>query len=174
MRILKVILIPALAMLFTTGASHVYAQATATASISATITTPIALSKSGDMNFGNAAVSMSAGGSVVLSPSGARSTGGSGVTLPSNAGTVSAAGFMVVGMPNFTYAITLPSSAVISGPGAATMTVSSFTSIPAATGTLNSSGTQALAVGATLNIAPGQPSGIYTNMAAVPVTVNYN
>jgi len=132
------------------------------------------MSKTGDMNFGNAAVSTSSGGFVTLSPSGSRAVGGGGVTLPANPGTVSAAGFTVSGMPSFTYTITLPPTAVITGPGAATMTVNSFTSTPSTIGTLSPSGTQSISVGATLHVAPGQPSGLYTNANALPVTVNYN
>ncbi len=150
------------------------AQATATASASATVVAPIAMSKNVNMNFGNAAVSVSSGGSVILAPVGTRTTAGSGVTLPATAGTVSAANFTISGAPGYTFAITLPSTATIAGPGAATMTVSSFTSSPSATGTLSGSGTQTLTVGATLAVNPAQAAGTYTNASAVPVTVNYN
>ena len=152
----------------------VLAQTTATASANASIVAPITMSKTVDMNFGNAAVSVSTGGSVTLAPTSARTTTGGGVTLPASTGTVSAAIFTVSGAPGYTYTITLPASAVINGPGTATMTVNSFTSIPSSTGTLSSGGTQSLAVGATLNVAPAQAAGIYTNASALPVTVNYN
>jgi len=154
--------------------SLTYAQNTATASVSANVVVPIAIVKNVDMSFGNASVSVSSGGTVVLTPSGTRSAGGSGITLPATAGTVAAARFTVSGAPTYTYAITLPSSVIMNGPGSATMTVNGFTSVPAASGTLNSGGIQTLSVGATLTVAASQTPGMYTNATAVPVTVNYN
>jgi len=155
-------------------AGNALAQSTSRASANATVVAPVTMTKNVDMNFGNAAVSASTGGMVILSPGSSRTTSGGGITLPATAGSVSAAGFTVSGAPGYTYNISLPGSALISGPGAATMTVTSFTSIPSATGTLNAGGTQALYVGATLYVSPAQAAGIYTNAAAVPVTVNYN
>ena len=151
-----------------------FAQATATASASANIITPISIVKTIDMNFGNVAVSSSIAGTVVLAPGGGRTTGGAGgVTLPSTIGTVSAASFTVSGQASYTYAITLPSTCSISD-GTHTMTVNTFTSNPSATGTLSSGGVQTLTVGATLNVSAGQAANAYTNATGVPVIVNYN
>src|SRR5579864_9027654 len=101
-----------------------FAQATATASASATIITPIAISKTVDMDFGNIAVAASTGGTVVLDNTGSRTTGGAGgVTLPSSTGTVAAAEFSVSGQASFTYAITLPSSATLSDGSGNSMSV---------------------------------------------------
>ena len=156
-------------------AERAFAQSSGTATAGATIVAPISLAKNVDMNFGNAAVSASTGGMVILTPANSRTiAGGGGVTLPATSGTVSAASFTVSGAPGYTYTISLPTSAVISGPGAATMTVTSFTSSPSTTGVLNSGGTQSLNVGATLNVSAAQAAGLYTNVSAVPVTVNYN
>src|ERR1700730_18496238 len=80
--------------------SQSFAQASATANASATIVTPIAISKTADMNFGNVAVSGSAG-TVVLLPAGTRTSTG-GVTLPATAGTVTAAVFTVTGTGTYT------------------------------------------------------------------------
>jgi hypothetical protein len=154
--------------------SNTFAQSSATGSATANIIVPIALVKNVDMNFGNAAVSSIAGGSIVLAPAGTRSASGVGVTLPTTAGTVAAASFTVSGAPSYTFAVTLPGSALISGPGVASMTVNGFTSIPSATGSLSSGGTQVLRVGATINVAAAQAPGSYTNATAIPVTVNYN
>lgn len=149
------------------------AQSVARAGASADVIIPVGVAKTTDMNFGNAAVSATSGGVITLAPAGTRSVG-SGVTLPATAGTVAPAGFTVTGAPGYTYAITLPSSTVITGPGSATMTINGFTSSPSGTGTLNSGGSQALAVGASLNVSAAQVPGTYTNATAVPVTVNYN
>ena len=150
------------------------AQVTATAAASVSIIEPIGLAKNADMDFGNAAVSASTGGTIVLSPTGSRTVGGSGVTLPATAGTIAAAGFTVSGRPGYTFAITLPGSAIIYGPGTASLTVNGFMSVPSVTGTLGSGGTQPLHIGATLNIPASQPPGNYTNATAIRVTVNYN
>lgn len=153
-------------------ATSAYAQATASASATATIVTPISITKNVDMNFGNVAVQASTGGTVVLTPAGVRSATG-GVTLPVTNGTVSAASFTVNGSGNYTYSITLPSTALTITSGANNMTVSSFTSSPSAIGTLTA-GTQTLTVGATLNVAAAAPAGTYVSATPFDVTVNYN
>lgn len=146
------------------------AQATASANASATIVTPISISKNTDMNFGNVATN-GAVGTVVLSPAGGRTHTG-GVTLPAATGTVTAASFTVQGSGSYTYAITLPSSVIITS-GSDQMTVNTFTSTPASTGTL-SSGSQTITIGATLNLIASQAEGSYTSATPFPVTVNYN
>lgn len=150
------------------------AQDSATASSSATIVAPIAIAKSVDMSFGNVAVSTTAG-TVVLAPAGTRTTTG-GVTLPGTTGTVTAAAFSVTGEAGYTYAITLPASAITLSDTATTpntMTVGTFTSTPSATGTLTA-GAETVNVGATLNVGASQVAGTYTNTTDLTVTVNYN
>ena len=153
--------------------SEVSAQATATATASATIVTPIAISKTADMNFGNVAVHAVNNGTVAMTAAGVRSATG-GVTLPATIGTVSAASFTVSGQGNYTYAITLPSAALIISSGANTMDVHTFTSSPSSTGTLSAGGTDILTVGATLDVDGGQAAGLYTSATPFSVTVNYN
>ncbi len=153
------------------------AQASATASATARIVTPIAISKTTDMNFGNVAVNATTAGTVILDTASARTATG-GVTLPAVTGTVAAAVFNVSGEPSYTYAITLPSSALtisstVSGT-TSTMTVTAFNSFPSLTGTLSGSGSQTLKVGATLNVAAAQAAGTYTSGSPFTVTVNYN
>jgi hypothetical protein len=155
------------AALTTTNAS---AQSSATAHASATIVTPISISKTNDMDFGNVATN-GAAGTVVLTPSSTRTISG-GVTLPATTGTVIAASFAVTGSGNYTYTITLPASVVITS-GANTMTVNSFTSTPSSTGTL-ATGAQTVLVGATLNLTASQAEGAYTSSSPFTVTVNYN
>lgn len=159
----------------TLGAS---AQESATASASATIITPISITKTVDMNFGNLAVQSTSGGTVILAPETgvAGRTESGGVTLPATAGTVTAATFTVQGQADYTYAITLPTTDVIltNGTPAVDMILNAFTSTPDATGTLTL-GTATLYVGGTLTLAAAQPAGTY-NTALTPftVTVNYN
>ena len=84
---------------FCGNSSSILAQSSVIGAVSATVVQPIAITKNVDMNFGNAAVSASTGGSLILTPSGTRTTGGAGVTLPATAGTIAAAGFTVSGAP---------------------------------------------------------------------------
>lgn len=152
------------------------AQATSdAATTSATIITPISISKTTDMNFGNVAVQAATAGTVLLAPGGTRTQTG-GVTLPATAGTVSAAAFEVTGQANYTYSITLPTSVTISNSDTtpATMTVDTFTSTPTPTGTLSAGGAETINVGATLNVAAAQAGGTYSNTTDLTVTVNYN
>lgn len=149
-----------------------FAQVSATANASATIITPIAITTTADMNFGNVAAS-AAPGTVVLTPAGARSVTG-GVTLPAITGSVSAAAFTVTGEDGFAYAITLPAAALTISSGGNTMTVGTWTSNPDGTGTLTG-GTSNLTIGATLNVGANQASGTYGEPAETfTVTVNYN
>ena len=151
---------------------NAFAQVSATATATATIVSPIAISKTVDMNFGNVAAS-AALGTVVLTPAGARSTTG-GVTLPSTVGTVTAASFTVTGTPGYTYAITLPAVALTITSGAPSMTVDTWTSNPTPTGTLVA-GSSTLTVGATLYVGANQAAGVYGIPAQTfTVTVNYN
>lgn len=151
------------------------AQSDATSTSSATIVTPIAIVKDVDMNFGNVAVTKTAG-SVVLSSAGGR-TAVNGVTLPTKTGTVAAAKFTVTGQADYTYVVTLPTGDhTITGATVAkpTMTVNTFTSsLTNGTGTLTG-GSQVITVGATLNVAANQAADVYTSGTGFTVTVNYN
>jgi len=160
----------------TCGINKASAQSSATAPASATIVTPITITKTVDMEFGNAAVQASTGGTVVLATAGTR-TATSGVTLPAVTGTVSAAEFTIQGTANYTYAITLPAdnTVTIDDGASHSMPVDLFNSSPAATGTLDASGNETLKVGATLTVSAGQTPGTYTTGATpFTVTVNYN
>ena len=154
-------------------ATGVHAQETASATATATIVTPISITKDVDMNFGNVAVQSTTGGTVVLSPAGGR-TRTNGVTLPTTAGTVSAASFTVSGTGAYTYTVTLPSSAHTISSGGNTMTVTLFTSTPSGSGGQLTAGQQTLKVGATLTVGAAQPSGVYVSDTPFDVTVNYN
>jgi hypothetical protein len=149
-----------------------FAQVSATANASATVITPIAISKTIDMNFGNIAVSPTVAGTVVLAPAGTRTKTG-GVTLPAVTGTVTAASFTVSGLGTSTYSITLPTTITLTGNPSGSMTLNNFTSTPSGTGALTA-GSQTLLVGGTLNVSAAQAAGTYTNTADMTVTVNYN
>jgi len=148
-----------------------FAQSTAAASTAVTIVTPIGITKSVDMNFGNVA-SDGTVGTVALTPAGTRTATG-GVTLPATAGTVAAASFAVTGSGTYTYTITLPASPITLTGTTAGVTAGTFTSTPSATGALTA-GTQTVNVGATLNIPASTAADTYKNTSGLHVTVNYN
>jgi hypothetical protein len=164
------------ALFVLSSATYSFAQnasATATASSTATIVTPIAIAHVTDMNFGNVTVSTLVAGTVVLAPAGTRTSTGN-ITLPAINGTISAASFTVTGVTGSAYSITLPTTDLTLTSGSNTMIVNAFTSTPSATGTL-AAGTQTLNVGATLNVKAAQAVGIYTTaVGGFPVTVCYN
>ena len=166
--IIKIFTLAIIALGFSTVS---FAQVSATANASGTIVTPIAITKTVDLNFGNIAVGSTAG-TVVLAPAGTRTTTG-GVTLPATTGTVSAAEFNVTGQAGYTFSITLPSTPTTVSSGANSMTVNAFTSTPTPTGTLTG-GAQTVKVGATINVGANQAAGTYTSATPFTVTVNYN
>ncbi|MDB5000297.1 MAG: YapH protein [Mucilaginibacter sp.] len=156
-------------------ASTSYAQTdvkTATATANATIITPIAITKVNDLNFGNI-VATTTGGTVVLTPAGARTE--AGVQLPAVTGTVSAASFTVTGQDGYAYSVTLPADgyAIKTGTGTATETMTLTSFISNTTGTLTG-GTETLSVGATLNVVANQAAGTYIGASPFDVKVNYN
>jgi len=125
------------------------------------------LTKSSDLNFGDL-VAGAAAGTVVVDVAGARTSTG-GVSLA--VGTVSQAAFNVQGEPNKTYTITVPASVNITS-GANTMAVNTFVLSPTSPATIPAGGSQALNIGATLNVGANQATGSYTNN--FNVTVAYN
>lgn len=142
-------------------------SATATANATARVLTPITITKLTDLNFGSL-VAGPAAGTVVVDPASARTATG-GVSLVNSAFT--AAQFNVTGEPSTAYTITLPNAIAITHTvnNALSMTVNTFTSNPSGTGTLSAAGAQQLNVGATLNVAANQGSGLYTGTFNVTV-----
>lgn len=165
---IKIFTLAIIALSFSTAS---FAQVSANATASGTIVTPIAITKTVDLNFGNMAVSATAG-TVILAPAGTRTITG-GVTLPANIGTVTAAQFEVTGQIGYTYSITLPTTPTEVASGGNKMTVNAFTSTPSSTGTLTG-GAETIKVGATINVSGSQPAGTYTSATPFTVTVNYN
>ena len=149
------------------GFATINAQA-AEGTATATVITPIAITAVNQLDFGKFAGFT--GGNVVMTAGGSRSFTGT-VVAGVNAG--NAASFSVTGDAGSTYAITLPTSATLTGPGT-DMVVGTFISSPTvvAGGTLNGSGAQTLSVGATLVVPASQVAGNYSG--TFDVTVAYN
>lgn len=149
-----------------------FSQSSASASAAATIYAPITIATDADMDFGTLA-SSATGGTCILPPVGDRTTTG-GITLMG--GTPLAARFTITGRAGQFYSLVLPSSATVSD-GTNTMTINDWQS-DRGSGEIPTDGSVVLHVGATLNIAPNQPPGIYsTNNSGgtgnFTVTVNY-
>jgi spore coat protein U-like protein len=171
----KVTIILTGVILMTIASVSVKAQATATATAesSATIVATLEIAKSSDLNFGNLAVTETAG-TVVMSPNSAGTrTREGGVSLPVVNGTVSAAEFTVTGQSGYAYSISLPTSILLSGDGA-DMTVDSFTTDKTDNTSALNGTTDSFYVGAKIHVNAGQTPGLYTNEDGLSVTVNYN
>ncbi|MCX6270583.1 MAG: DUF4402 domain-containing protein [Bacteroidetes bacterium] len=161
-------------------AASAFAQgnASATATASATIVTPIAITKVTDMNFGNIAKNSTSGTVTLNCATGTdtttvnRSKTG-GVTFPNVNGTVALAHFHVSGQPTYTYAITLPGTVHITL-SSTDVDLGEFASVPNETGTLSETGTQGLFVGGTLTLVGTETAGLYTGSGVVEVIVDYN
>src|ERR1700752_4561610 len=95
--------------------------ATVTANATATVLIPMTITKTNDLRFGSFAATAAAG-TVTISTAGARTS--TGVQL-SSMSTGGAAGFTVAGDTNYTYAITLPTSATLTS-GGNSMTINGF------------------------------------------------
>lgn len=144
--------------------------ATASANATATVVTPIGISKSADLLFGKFVANN--GGTVVMATNGTRTATG-GVVLFNQSSTSNAASFAVTGEGSYTYAITLPGDGTVNlSDGAShSMALNSFVSNPSGTGTLTS-GAQTLLVGSTLTVSNAQAPGSYTG--SFNVSVDYN
>jgi len=165
-----------------------FAQFTQNPSVSATIIQGIVFTKLSDMNFGDLAVNNTLGTCILPSaaPVPTRIATG-GVSFPAS-GLITnppyAAYFSVTGVPSQLIYITIPSiiptnDCIITNATGQTMPVNTYTtnqtfvSLGKWSQTLDGSGGATFYVGATVNVAASQHSGVYTNLAGFPVTVNY-
>lgn len=158
--------------------SNVNAQAVVSpaATATATIISPIAISKVVDMNFGDISTNGS-NGTVILDTSNGRTATGGASFSAATAGTVTSAKFTVTGMSGYTYSISIPTTITLTHTN--TTSVMQVTSIGNSIGTVGtlsvaSTGTQDISVGGTLNLVGAQLPGVYTNTTDLKVTVNYN
>lgn len=128
------------------------------------------VAKTQDLSFGGFVAG--GGGTVTVSPAGARTSGGDVTLLTSGVfAQFSPAVFDISGSALTAYSITLPADGTVSVTSAQghSMSLRSFTSSPAGSGQLSGSGSQTLSVGATLVVGNSQPSGNYSGSFAVTV-----
>lgn len=111
------------------------------------------------------------GGTVTISPAGARTRGG-GVTLLTSTPTSASFTYSDTSTPraNATCIITLPADGVVLTSGANTMTLSQFSSTPSGTGVM-SGGSLTFTMGATLSVKASQAPGNYSG--SMQVTIQY-
>lgn len=162
-------------------ATKVNAQATASASATATIVTPIGITNldNQSLSFGNIAVTTGANVTIpALSTVTAtdRTKSGSGVTFSTgNPGTLTAAKFQVTGTTGYTYAVTLPGNSDVTiddgAGGGSPMAVATFTKSTVAAISATASD-NVFYVGATLTVGNAQAAGTYSG--TFNVIVNYN
>jgi len=132
--------------------------------ITATILTPISISKQADLAFGEVYPDGTVTGTVTVDHSGGRTFQG-GVAAGSVPG--SAGSFTVTGELGSTYSLTIPASVNLLGPGAEMLVNLNHNS----SGSL-SLGADTFKIGGVLNVGANQSSGAYS--ATFVVTVNYN
>ena len=163
---------------FAAFSSSAYAQTVVSeaATATATIITPIAITKEVDMNFGDISTNGS-NGTVILTPAGERSATGGASFSAATPGTITSAKFTVTGTALYGYSISIPTTIILKHTdGSTTMEVTAISNSigdPGTAGTLTG-GTQDIFVGGTLNLVGAQLAGVYTNTADLKVTVNYN
>lgn len=122
------------------------------------------------LSFG--AFTAGSGGTVSVSPAGARGKTGS-VILVNQGAPAAGAQFTISGTPSALFDITLPANGTVflSDGAAGSMALNNFTSSPSVSGVLSGGGTQTITVGATLTVNSAQTPGSYSG--SFIVTVNY-
>ncbi len=148
-------------------------SASATAKVTATVVTPIQITKTADLTFGKI-VAGSNRGTIKIEPNDTKTTTGD-VTIAAFPNEITtAAQFIVDGHPNATYSISVPTSLIVTRQGGTeTMVIDHITTTPATSGTLSENGEQTVKVGATLHIEANQAIGTYENENGITVTVAY-
>ena len=144
--------------------------------VNAKIVKALTIMETQALHFGTMTIPTSPA-TVVLTSGGLRTIGlGTGnITLLAQAPVAKVAAYTVAGSADATYVIALPySTTITNGTPADDMTVDVFTSSKGVTniGTLNGAGGDSFTVGATLNLASGQPGALYTG--TFNITVAYN
>ncbi|GGE73627.1 DUF4402 domain-containing protein [Massilia psychrophila] len=174
---LKIALVSVLALGATTLSGGASAANNASATATATVVTPIAITKSADLVFGSFYPGATTG-TVDINTNGARTFTGGPVTA-SGAAAPAAAKFDVTGQASSTYTIAYAAGVTLTGPGApmALTQISDLTGAGGATtlaaaGALSAGGTQSIYIGGSLAVGINQVSGAYTGN--ITATVVYN
>lgn len=156
-----------------------FGQSSITASTTATLVTPISITKGEDMNFGTVAASNTAGTVELGYNNNVTGKNGASVIISTAAKT---AIFNVTGAAGENISVSVPSSPItLSGTGlTAGVTVGTFEAECGATPKLSgnigdaAAGTLEVKVKAVLSLPANAVAGVYSNTSGLSVTVNYN
>lgn len=174
---LKIALVSAIALAATILGGVASAANNASASATATVVAPIAITKSVDLVFGSFYPGATSG-TVDVNTNGTRTVTG-GALAASGGATPTAAKFDLTGLASATYTIAYSTGVTLTGPGAAMaltqvsdLTGAGGATTLVATGALSAGGTQSLYIGGSLAVGANQVAGAYTG--SISATVNYN
>lgn len=161
----------AIAILGFTTAS--FAQSTSPiANASATLLTPLSITKDADLNFGNLA-STNVGGTVTMGQDGKVTANGVGVKVFDGIPTT-AAKFTVTGESGKSYTMNAPGSINLTNGTNPTLTLAlDYGTIGATSNALDNNGKSEIFVGGTLTIPANAVAGTYTNTTELKIVVNY-
>jgi spore coat protein U-like protein len=176
-RTLKLALIAATA-LATAAWSGAASAAVANGSATATVVSPITITKTADLSFGRF-IPSAALGTVAVNTDGTRSFTG-GVVLSTGGTAAAAAKFDITGQASSTYTIAYSAGVSLTNGTGGSMALTQVSDLAGtggalatvATGTLSAGGAQSLYIGGTLAVAANQAAGNYTG--AISATVDYN
>lgn len=159
-----------IAFIFLINIEGAAAQASASASFtaSATIIEPIGITTTSNMNFAN--IDAGNGGIVIITPEHNRIAQGD--IILAEGGMVSAATFLVTGKEGYTFDISVPSGPQHVVSGTQKMEIRDF--VAALDESSLSGNGKVIKVGASLVINAQQQPGFYQSLDDLQVTVNYN
>ena len=171
----KITLLVILAIAALSNSAFAQTVVSEAATATATIITPIAITKVADMNFGDISTNGTDGTVVLINGSANTRTATGGVSFSAaTPGTVTSAQFTVTGKADYGYSISIPATITLKqADNSAVMEVTDIKNSVGANGTLTG-GTQDIFVGGTLILVGAQLAGVYTNTTDLKVTVNYN
>lgn len=151
----------------------VNAQNKVSASVSATIVTPIQIVKNSDIDFGSFTTNGEFGTLVLGADGKGDRVGSSNIGLPNDsAKTARAAGFTITGQGDFAYNLILPTTDYLIYNGAESMIINGFTS---SASKVLVDGKEVIYLGATLHVGAGQSVGAYSSLGSgIEIVVNYN
>jgi len=163
--------------------TNTFAQTSATVTgtaAGAKLIKPLTLTQTSPLHFGTINVLTGLGGTVTLPSNSTTREFSAGVAESKVAPLATNAAYNVAGTKNVTYALSLPTSIIVTETidGTATMTINDLKARfngaeeDAVISKLSASGTDNFTVGGTLTIAPGQEGGVYAG--AFNVTIDYN
>lgn len=146
-------------------ATSAQAATTATGNATAEVLSSLTVSATGDLQFGQ--IAANTGGTVTVNADSSVASTGSLIST----GTRAPAAFSVVGSPNASVVVSLPTASVnlVRAGGSETMVLSNFNSNPGGAFQLNATGQGVFNVGGTLDVASGQMAGAYAGTFQVSV-----